>query len=73
MMGKITEKKEAAIISPPESNNIAYCVKCKSKKTMKDAQPAKLKNGRDALSGRCETCSTKMFRIIGKPKPEGEE
>jgi len=41
----------------------AYCVKCKAKKTMKDAKEIKMKNGRPAVTGACPTCGTKMFRI----------
>jgi len=41
----------------------AYCVKCKAKKTMKDAKEIKMKNGRPAVTGVCPTCGTKMFRI----------
>ncbi len=41
----------------------AYCVKCKSKREMKDAQEVKLKNGKPAVSGTCSTCGTKMFKI----------
>ncbi len=43
-----------------------YCVKCKAKKEMKDTQNVELKNGRKALSGKCTTCGTKMFKILGK-------
>jgi len=46
----------------------AYCVKCKGKKEMKDEKPVtfKAKGGkkRNALSGTCPTCGTKMFRIM---------
>ncbi|MFH1201301.1 MAG: DUF5679 domain-containing protein [Candidatus Omnitrophota bacterium] len=44
----------------------AYCVKCKSKKEMKDTQNVTLKNGRKAIKGKCPDCSTGMFRITGK-------
>lgn len=40
-----------------------YCVKCKSKKEMKDAQEITMKNGRPATQGTCPECGTKMFRI----------
>lgn len=42
-----------------------YCVKCKSKKTMKDEKQVTLKNGRKAMKGKCESCGTSMFKIIG--------
>lgn len=40
-----------------------YCVKCKSKKEMKDAKAVTLKNGKPATSGVCSSCGTKMFKI----------
>jgi Zn finger protein HypA/HybF involved in hydrogenase expression len=41
----------------------AYCVKCKAKREMKDAQAITMKNGKPATQGLCPTCGTKMFRI----------
>ena len=41
----------------------AYCVKCKSKKEMKDAQATTMKNGKPATTGTCPSCGTKMFKI----------
>jgi hypothetical protein len=43
----------------------AYCVKCKSKRDMKNEKQVTMKNGRRALSGTCSVCGTKMFRIGG--------
>ena len=40
-----------------------YCVKCKAKQEMKDAQKITMKNGKPATSGVCPSCGTKMFRI----------
>ncbi|MDD5341601.1 MAG: DUF5679 domain-containing protein [Patescibacteria group bacterium] len=40
-----------------------YCVKCKAKKEMSDAQEIKMKNGRPAVTGKCPACGTKMFKI----------
>lgn len=42
----------------------AYCVKCKSKKEMKDAQKVTLKNKRKAMKGKCSDCGTSLFRIV---------
>ncbi|MCJ7508058.1 MAG: DUF5679 domain-containing protein [candidate division Zixibacteria bacterium] len=44
----------------------AYCLKCKSKKEMKDEQQVTLKNGRKAMRGKCPDCGTGMFKILGK-------
>jgi len=43
-----------------------YCVKCKSKKEMKDAKEVEMKNGRKAMKGKCPDCGTGMYRIMGK-------
>ena len=41
----------------------AYCVKCRTKREMKDAKSITMKNGKPATQGICPTCGTKMFRI----------
>jgi len=41
----------------------AYCVKCRTKRTMNNVQQVTLKNGRPASQGVCAVCSTKIFRI----------
>jgi len=48
--------------------NIGYCVKCREKRKMVNAQEVTMnkpggKTGR-AMSGKCEKCGTKMFRIL---------
>jgi hypothetical protein len=43
----------------------AYCVKCKKKREMKGEKQIIMKNGRNALSGTCSVCGTKMFKIGG--------
>ncbi len=47
-----------------------YCVKCKEKREMKEAHEVEMngKGGvkRRALKGECPTCTTKMFKILGK-------
>jgi len=40
-----------------------YCVKCRTKREMKDPKSITMKNGRPATKGICPTCGTKMFRI----------
>lgn len=42
-----------------------YCVKCKAKKEITDAIEETMKNGRKAIKGRCPTCGTVMFKILG--------
>ncbi len=41
----------------------AYCVKCRTKREMKDTKSIIMKNGKPATQGVCPTCGTKMFRI----------
>jgi len=49
---------------------IAYCVKCRQKREMKEPKEVEIKGKggvkRRALSGICGVCGTKMFRILGK-------
>ena len=41
----------------------AYCLKCRTKRQISNAQEVTLKNGRPATQGTCPVCSTKVFRI----------
>ena len=41
----------------------AYCVKCRTKREMRDTKSITMKNGKPATQGVCPTCGTKMFRI----------
>ncbi|MDP6510187.1 MAG: DUF5679 domain-containing protein [Dehalococcoidia bacterium] len=43
----------------------AYCMKCRTKREMKNPEKVTLKNGRPATKGTCPNCGTKMFRIGG--------
>jgi len=40
-----------------------YCIKCKKMSEMKNPVKKKLKNGRDATTGTCKKCGTKIFKI----------
>ena len=51
-----------------QTNEEAYCVKCKQKRPMKDSQTVTMKNGREALQGKCESCGTGMYKILAKKK-----
>ena len=50
----------------------AYCVKCKSKRMMKGEHETSFKGKgnveRKAMTGTCEKCGTKMFRILASKK-----
>jgi hypothetical protein len=41
-----------------------YCVKCRTKRELKDTKAVTLKNGRAATQGVCSVCGTRMF-VIG--------
>ena len=45
----------------------AYCVKCKTKRVIKNPEETIMKNGRHAIKGICSTCNCNVFRI-GKLK-----
>ncbi len=60
------EQKESDKIAKEAGDNKGYCVKCKAKKDMVDRYEVTLKNKANALQGKCETCGTKMTRILGK-------
>ena len=46
----------------------AYCVKCKEKREMAEAQEVEMKGKggktRRAMKGKCPICGTTMFRIM---------
>lgn len=41
----------------------AYCVKCRKKVEMQNAEQITMKNGKPATRGICPVCGTKVFRI----------
>ncbi|PWU13595.1 MAG: hypothetical protein C5B50_18890 [Verrucomicrobia bacterium] len=55
------EASRQADFSMPEG----YCVKCKAKKEIVDGVEETMKNGRKAIKGKCPTCGTVMFKILG--------
>ena len=50
---------------------VAYCMKCKTKREMKNPQPVFTSKGTPATQGVCPVCSTKMFRMGRTPAHEG--
>jgi RNase P subunit RPR2 len=50
-------------LEDPQVAAEAYCVKCKTKRQIKDAVQITMKNGRPATEGKCPECGTKMFKI----------
>jgi len=41
----------------------AYCMKCRTKREIKNPKAVILKNKRPATQGVCPVCGTKLFRI----------
>ena len=41
----------------------AYCVKCRSKREIKNPEKITMKIGKPATQGTCPSCGTKVFRI----------
>jgi len=46
----------------------AYCVKCKAKVEMKNAEKVTMKNGRPAMKGICSVCGTGVYKILSMKK-----
>lgn len=56
---------------PPKSKKalavasmMAFCVKCKVKREMKDPKETTMANGRKMMKGTCPVCGTKMNLFI---------
>jgi RNase P subunit RPR2 len=60
---EILEKLNCYRITVKEDAMQAYCVKCRTKREMKDAKSITMKNGKPATQGVCPSCGTRMFRI----------
>jgi hypothetical protein len=42
---------------------VGYCLKCKEKREISNAQAITMKNGKPATTGTCPVCGTKMYKI----------
>lgn len=49
----------------------AYCVKCKTKRMMSDAEPTFTKTGTPATRGKCPVCGTGLYRMGATPAHQG--
>jgi Zn finger protein HypA/HybF involved in hydrogenase expression len=45
-----------------------YCVKCREKREDPDPEHVTMKNGKNAIKGKCPVCGTTMFQITGNKK-----
>lgn len=41
----------------------AYCMKCRTKRDIKNPKSIVHKNGKPAITGTCSACGTKVFRM----------
>ena len=41
----------------------AYCVRCHTKREMKDARPIAMKSGKPVTEGTCPVCGTRIVKI----------
>ena len=46
----------------------AYCVKCREKRTVENAEVVELDNGRRAAKGKCPVCGTTVNRFLPSEK-----
>jgi len=54
--------RAGAEVTPPMRE--AYCMRCRTKRVMKDPRQITTQSGRRALSGTCPECGTRMFVFI---------
>ena len=45
----------------------AYCMKCRAKREISNPTAIQHPNGKDAVTGTCPTCGTKVFRMGKMP------
>jgi hypothetical protein len=46
----------------------AYCVKCRTKRTIKKGEVKQAANGRQMVQGTCPVCGTKVTRFLSAEK-----
>lgn len=56
--------KTAKAAAAAPAKVMAYCVKCKEKREMKDAKEVTSANGRKMMKGTCAVCGTKMNLFV---------
>lgn len=54
------------------AERIAYCVKCKGKKIIREAKRVTTKRGGPAIKGKCGDCGCGMFLFLSKKEAESE-
>ena len=53
----------SAIQARKDSSMTGYCMRCRERRDIQDAQQVTMKNGRPATRGKCGDCGTTIFRI----------
>lgn len=43
---------------------MAFCLKCRTKREMKNGKRTTMKNGRSRMMGQCSTCGTNMSVML---------
>jgi hypothetical protein len=52
--------------TPPLPTYEGYCFRCKTRKNIKNATESRMKNGKPVVTGICNTCGTKIFKILAR-------
>lgn len=61
--------RDSESLSTRQRMTMAYCVKCRAQREIKNPLDMTMKNGKKAVTGTCPVCGTKLFRIGGYEKP----
>jgi hypothetical protein len=55
---------------PVPANAEAYCVKCKATRPVIEGQIVTVKNGKQALKGKCPVCGTTMMKFLSSKQAQ---
>lgn len=58
----------AQVVGPVKGTVTGFCVKCRTKRELKNPVEVILKNGRRAIKGTCSTCGTTVYVFMGSKK-----
>lgn len=51
-------------VAENDSELLAYCARCRTKRPVQNPEPAVAKDGRPAVRGTCPECGANMFRFV---------
>jgi beta-1,2-mannobiose phosphorylase / 1,2-beta-oligomannan phosphorylase len=66
---KTASDTSVSSVDDTEKRETGYCVKCRQRRSIKYACRVVLKNMRDAVTGVCSDCGTKMTKFVKKETP----